>query len=35
LRKPQGTKSGINAIIGKWPGDETEEEITAILEELS
>jgi hypothetical protein len=35
LRKPQGPKSGISAIIGKWPGDETEEEITAILEELS
>jgi hypothetical protein len=35
LRKPQGAKSGINAIIGKWPGDETEEVITAILEELS
>jgi len=35
LRRPQGTKSGINAIFGKWPGDETEEEITAILEELS
>lgn len=35
LRKPQGLKSGINAIVGKWPGDETEEEITAILKELS
>ncbi len=35
LRKPQGPKSGISAIIGKWPGDETEEEITAMLEELS
>lgn len=35
LRKSQGAKSGINAIIGRWPGDETEEEITAILEELS
>lgn len=35
LRKLQGPKSGISAIIGKWPGDETEEEITAILEELS
>lgn len=35
LRKPQGPKSGISAIVGKWPGDETEEEITAILEELS
>ena len=35
LRKPQGAKSGINAVIGKWPGKETEQEITAILEELS
>ncbi len=35
VRKPQGPKSGISAIIGKWPGDETEEEITAMLEELS
>lgn len=35
LRKSQGPKSGINAIIGKWPGDETDEELTAILEELS
>lgn len=35
LRKPQGPKSGISAVVGKWPGDETEEEITAILEELS
>lgn len=34
-RKPQGAKSGINAVIGKWPGKETEQEITAILEELS
>jgi hypothetical protein len=35
LRKPQGPRSGISAIIGKWPGNETEEEMTAILEELS
>jgi hypothetical protein len=35
LRKPQGPKSGINAIMGKWPGDETEEEITAMLKEIS
>jgi len=35
LHKPQGPKSGVAAIMGKWPGTETEEEITAILEELS
>jgi len=35
MRKPQGSKSGINAIVGRWPGEETEEEITAILEEVS
>jgi hypothetical protein len=27
--------SGLAAIIGRWPGDETEEEITRMLEELS
>lgn len=35
LHKPQGPNSGINAVIGKWPGDETDEEINALLEELS
>jgi len=35
LHKPQGPDSGINAVIGKWPGDETDEEINALLEELS
>jgi hypothetical protein len=35
LHQPQGPDSGINAIIGKWPGDESEEEILALLEELS
>jgi hypothetical protein len=35
LHVPQGPDSGINAIIGKWPGDESEEEILALLEELS
>jgi hypothetical protein len=35
LHQPQGPDSGINAIIGKWPGDESEEEILAFLEELS
>jgi hypothetical protein len=35
LHVPQGPKSGINAIIGKWPGNESEEEVLAMLEELS
>jgi hypothetical protein len=35
LYLPQGPDTGINAMIGKWPGDETDEEIAAILEELS
>jgi hypothetical protein len=35
LHVPQGPDSGINAIMGKWPGDESEEEILALLEELS
>jgi hypothetical protein len=35
LRRPQGPRSGINAIIGAWPGDETDEEIFALLEEMS
>lgn len=30
-RQPQGPKSGLAAIIGKWPGDETDEEIEAAL----
>lgn len=35
LRQPQGPDSGLNAIIGRWPGDESDEEILALLEELS
>lgn len=35
LHQPQGPDSGFNAIIGKWPGDESEEEILALLEEMS
>jgi hypothetical protein len=35
LHQPQGPDSGINAIMGKWPGDETDEEILALLEEMS
>jgi hypothetical protein len=33
--KTQGPRSGMNAIIGRWPGDETDEEIQAALERLS
>lgn len=35
VRQPQGLRSGVNAIIGRWPGDETEEELAAALKELS
>ncbi len=35
LRLPQGRRSGINALVGQWPGDETEEELVAALEALS
>ena len=35
LHRPQGPRSGINAIVGKWPGDETDEEVSALLEEIS
>lgn len=31
----QGPRSGLAAIMGKWPGDETDEEIAEILERLS
>ncbi len=33
--QPQGPKSGLNAILGRWPGDETDEEIQAALDRLS
>jgi hypothetical protein len=35
LRRSQGPDSGINAIIGKWPGDETDDEIFEAIERLS
>jgi hypothetical protein len=35
LRKPQGARSGMAAIMGRWPGDESEEEIEAALERIS
>jgi hypothetical protein len=30
-RVPQGPDSGIAAIIGKWPGEETDDEIASAL----
>ncbi|MFO0903196.1 MAG: hypothetical protein U0939_09365 [Pirellulales bacterium] len=35
LRQTQGPRSGVNALIGNWPGDETDEEIEALLERFS
>ena len=35
LRQKQTATNGLAAIIGKWPGDETDEEIFAALEEMS
>lgn len=35
LRVPQGPRSGMAAIMGRWPGDESDEEIEAALEQLS
>jgi hypothetical protein len=35
LRRPQGPRSGMAAIMGHWPGDESDEEIEAALEKLS
>jgi hypothetical protein len=35
LRRPQGPRSGMAAIMGRWPGDETDEEIEQALERLS
>ena len=33
--KEQSHKRGVAAIVGKWPGDETDEQINDWLEELS
>ena len=35
LREPQGPRSGLNAVFGRWPGDESDEQIAAALRELS
>jgi len=35
LRQAQGIRSGVNAIIGRWPGDESDHDIAVALRELS
>lgn len=35
VRVSQGPRSGINALIGKWPGDEEDDAILDILEQMS
>jgi len=35
LRQQQGPRSGLNAIFGAWPGNETDEEVRARLTEMS
>lgn len=35
LRRPQTPSTGVNAFFGRWPGEESEEEILAALDELS
>jgi hypothetical protein len=35
FRVHQGPRSGINAVIGRWPGDESDDEIEEVLETLS
>jgi hypothetical protein len=35
LHKPQGPRSGVSAVMGRWPGDETDDEVDALLTELS
>ena len=34
LRRPQGPRSGMAKILGRWPGDETDEEVEAALSAL-
>ncbi|HBL29905.1 MAG TPA: hypothetical protein DD490_23960 [Acidobacteria bacterium] len=35
LYQPQGPRSGIHAIIGRWPGEETDAEVFELLEQIS
>jgi len=35
LRQPQDSDHGVAAVFGRWPGDESSEEIFKALEDLS
>lgn len=35
LRQPQDARSRVNAVIGRWPGEESDEEILVALREMS
>lgn len=35
VREPQGPRSGLNAVIGAWPGEEDDEEVAEALKNLS
>lgn len=35
LRRPQGARSGLNAIFGKWPGEESDAELAEQLTRIS
>jgi hypothetical protein len=35
LHRSQGPRTGINSLIGQWPGEASDEEMEAILEEIS
>jgi hypothetical protein len=35
FQRPQTAETGVNAFFGRWPGEESEEELLAALEELS
>lgn len=35
LHRTQGDKDGLAALVGKWPGDETDEEIKEALRKMS
>lgn len=35
LHQPQGPRSGVSVVFGQWPGDETDEEVEALLADIS
>ena len=35
LRQPQGPRSGVSALFGQWPGEETDNDITTALQSLA